>query len=183
MNCSEAIKLFESLTKESVIQVSRCGVGIAYQKYLISKLLYEDARYKINNRLGFLFPKNKKNLIFGIMCYHRFNGGIAMKFLIRDRYLDKLKALINTPDIKVITGIRRCGKSVLIEEYAQYLTKTEPDVNIVMINLQELDYEELLDYRKLHTYAVEHCIKGRHNVLIIDEVQLCGSVEKAINML
>ena len=67
-----------------------------------------------------------------------------MKFLIRDRYLDKLKALNQTPDIKVITGIRRCGKSVLLEEYAEYLTKTEPDVNIVMINLQELDYGEFL---------------------------------------
>ncbi len=69
-----------------------------------------------------------------------------MKFLIRDRYLDKLKALNQTPDI-----------------------------NIVMINLQELDYEELLDYRKLHAYAADHCIKGRHNALIIDEVQLCDS--------
>lgn len=106
-----------------------------------------------------------------------------MKFLIRDRYLNKLKALNNTPDIKVITGIRRCGKSVLLEEYAGYLTETEPDVNIVMINLQELDYEELLDYRKLHTYAVEHCIEGKHNVLMIDEVQLCDSFERAINSL
>ena len=80
-----------------------------------------------------------------------------MKFLIRDRYLNKLKALNNTPDIKVITGIRRCGKSVLLQEYANHLIITEPNVNIVMVNLQELDYEELLDYRKLHTYAV----KGR----------------------
>lgn len=70
-----------------------------------------------------------------------------------------------------------------MEEYAEYLTKTEPDINIVMVNLQELDYEELLDYRKLHAYAVEHCIKGRHNVLMIDEVQLCDSFEKAINSL
>lgn len=106
-----------------------------------------------------------------------------MKFLIRKQYLDKLKALNNTPDIKVITGIRRCGKSILLEEYAEYLTRTESNINIVMINLQELDYEELLDYRKLHTYAMEHCIKGRHNVLIIDEVQLCDSFEKAINSL
>jgi len=106
-----------------------------------------------------------------------------MNFLMRDRYLDKLKALNNTPDIKVITGIRRCGKSVLLEEYAEYLTKTEPDINIVMVNLQELDYEERLDYRKLHAYAVEHFIKGRHNVLIIDEVQLCDSFEKAVNSL
>lgn len=106
-----------------------------------------------------------------------------MEFLIRDRYLNKLKALNHTPDIKVITGIRRCGKSVLLEEYAEYLKKAEPDVNIVMINLQELDYEELLDYRKLHAYAVEHCITGKHNVLMIDEVQLCDFFEKAINSL
>ena len=106
-----------------------------------------------------------------------------MKFLIRGRYLDKLKALNHTPDIKVITGIRRCGKSVLLEQYAEYLIKTEPDINIVMVNLQELDYEDLLDYRKLHAYAVEHCIKDRHNVLMIDEVQLCDSFEKAINSL
>lgn len=106
-----------------------------------------------------------------------------MKYLIRDRYLDKLKALNCTPDIKVITGIRRCGKSVLLEEYAKYLAKTEPDVNIVMVNLQELDYEELMDYRKLHAYAMEHYIKGRHNVLMIDEVQLCDSFERAINSL
>lgn len=56
-----------------------------------------------------------------------------MKLLIRDHYLNKLKALNHTPDIKVITGIRRCGKSVLLEEYAEYLTKTEPDINIVMV--------------------------------------------------
>ncbi|MCM1045511.1 MAG: ATP-binding protein [Candidatus Gastranaerophilales bacterium] len=70
-----------------------------------------------------------------------------------------------------------------MEEYAEYLTKTEPNINLVVINLQELDYEELLDYRKLHAYAVKHCIKGRHNVLMIDEVQLCTSFEKAINSL
>jgi len=106
-----------------------------------------------------------------------------MRFLERKRYLDKLIALNQTPDIKVITGIRRCGKSVLLEEYASYLRKTEADCNIVMINLQDLDYEELLDYRKLHAYAVEHWSEGKHNVLMIDEVQLCNSFEKAVNSL
>lgn len=106
-----------------------------------------------------------------------------MDFLIRESYLNKLKALNNTPDIKVITGIRRSGKSVLLEEYAEYLKETEPEVNIVMINLQELEYEELLDYKKLHSYALEHNIKNRHNVLMIDEVQLCDSFEKAVNSL
>jgi len=103
--------------------------------------------------------------------------------LERKRYLDKLIALNQTPDIKVITGIRRCGKSVLLEEYASYLRKTEADCNIVMINLQDLDYEELLDYRKLHAYAAEHWSEGKHNVLMIDEVQLCNSFEKAVNSL
>lgn len=106
-----------------------------------------------------------------------------MEYLKRNLYLDQLIALNNTPDIKVITGIRRCGKSILLDEYASYLRNTEPECNIVKINLQELEYEELLEYRKLHAYAMEHYASGVHNVLMIDEVQLCPSFEKVINSL
>lgn len=106
-----------------------------------------------------------------------------MEYLQRNLYLDQLKALNNTPDIKVITGIRRCGKSILLDEYAEYLRNAEPECNIVKINLQELEYEELLEYRKLHGYAMEHYTSGVHNVLMIDEVQLCQSFEKVINSL
>ena len=77
-----------------------------------------------------------------------------MEYLQRNLYLDQLKALNNTPDIKVITGIRRCGKSILLDEYAAYLRTAEPECNIVKINLQELEYEELLEYRKLHAHLI-----------------------------
>ena len=104
-----------------------------------------------------------------------------MSFLKRNRYLNQLIELNNTPDIKVITGIRRAGKSVLIDEYASYLSETEDNLNLVVIKLQDLDFEELLDYHKLNKYILEHHIEGKHNVLIIDEVQLCENFERVIN--
>ena len=64
-----------------------------------------------------------------------------MSFLKRNRYLNQLIELNNTPDIKVITGIRRAGKSVLIDEYASYLSETEDNLNLVVIKLQDLDFE------------------------------------------
>lgn len=104
-----------------------------------------------------------------------------MRYIIRKKYLDELIELKNTPDIKVITGIRRSGKSVLLQEFINYLKDTEKDVNIVMINLQELEYDHLLEYHALHEYIVDHYKEGAHNVLLIDEVQLCDKFELAIN--
>lgn len=104
-----------------------------------------------------------------------------MDYIKRNEYLDQLVHVKNTPDIKVITGIRRSGKSVLIEEYANFLKETEPNVNLVVIKLQELDFEDLLEYHALNRYILEHHIPGKYNVLIIDEVQLCENFEKVIN--
>lgn len=104
-----------------------------------------------------------------------------MKYIIRKKYLDELIELNDTPDIKVITGIRRSGKSVLLQEYINYLRETEPDTNIVMINLQELEYDKLLDYHALHEYVLSKYQQDIRNVLMIDEVQLCNKFELAIN--
>ncbi len=68
-----------------------------------------------------------------------------MSWIIRQKYLNDLIALTGTSDIKVITGIRRCGKSVLLQQYADWLLKNKSDVNIISVNLQELEYDELLD--------------------------------------
>ena len=106
-----------------------------------------------------------------------------MKYIERKEYLEKLISLNNTPDIKVITGIRRSGKSVLLDEYAKYLKKNESNVNIISINLQDIDNSELLDYKKLHDFIVSKHIKKSHNVVIIDEVQLCPKFELTINSL
>lgn len=106
-----------------------------------------------------------------------------MSWIIRKQYLDELISLTGTPDIKVITGIRRCGKSVLLQQYADWLIKNRPAVNIISVNLQDLDYSELLDYRKLHSYVCEHYKEGYLNAVMIDEIQLCEKFEAAINSL
>lgn len=106
-----------------------------------------------------------------------------MKHIERISYLDKLKKLNNTPDIKVVTGIRRSGKSVLMQDYIEYILTNEPDANVIMINLQDLEYDNLLDYHALHEYVLSKYIKNVHNLVFIDEVQLCNKFELAINSL
>ena len=96
-----------------------------------------------------------------------------MAWIIRKKYLDELISLTGTPDIKVITGIRRSGKSVLLQQYAEWLVKNEANINIISVSLQELEYDELLDYHKLHSYVCDNYKEGLRNVVMIDEIQLC----------
>ncbi len=106
-----------------------------------------------------------------------------MKLILREKYLNELISVSETPDIKVITGIRRCGKSVLLQQYAEWLVRNKQDVNIISVQLQELEYDELLDYHKLHSYVCERYKEGCCNVVMIDEIQLCDRFELAINSL
>ena len=126
-------------------------------------------------------------VLFGVFYYRKMKKiqkvVIEMKLIDRKIYLDKLIKLLNTPDIKVITGVRRCGKSVLLRRLIDYLQETEPDANIIFITLQELEYDYLCDYHKLHEYVMRHQIEGVHNVVLIDEIQLCEKFELAINSL
>ncbi|MCD7981275.1 MAG: ATP-binding protein [Clostridiales bacterium] len=104
-----------------------------------------------------------------------------MQFIVRQQYLEELIELKGTPDIKVITGIRRSGKSVLLQEFIDYLQTLDELINIVMINLQELEFDHLLEYHALHQYILEQYKEEMTNVLLIDEVQLCPQFELAIN--
>lgn len=106
-----------------------------------------------------------------------------MKLIKRADYLARLMRLRNTPDIKVIVGVRRSGKSVLIKQFIESLQEEEQEANIIFINLQDLDYSSLLDYKKLHQYVLDRYEKDKHNLLLIDEVQLCDKFELAINSL
>ena len=106
-----------------------------------------------------------------------------MDRIIRKKYLKELIDLSGTPDIKVITGVRRSGKSVLLQQFADYLRDTEKDVNIISANLQELEYDYLLEYHKLHSYVMDNYKPNAHNVVMIDEIQLCDKFEFAINSL
>ena len=104
-----------------------------------------------------------------------------MKLIDRNQYLDKLINVIGTPDIKVITGVRRSGKSKLLEAFKGYVEAEISDCNIVHINFNLPEYDHLLEYRPLYDYVKAQYVKGKHNFVFIDEVQMCTGFEKAIN--
>lgn len=104
-----------------------------------------------------------------------------MKLIERSYYLDQLKSVQYTPDIKVITGVRRAGKSKLLLSFIEWIKKNNENANIVYINMQETENEPLLEYHVLHSYILEHYDITKENYLFIDEVQLCNQFEKAIN--
>ena len=106
-----------------------------------------------------------------------------MKYIERTSYLDRLKGLNGTPDIKIITGIRRCGKSELMQAYIRYLHESNKKANIILIDFYDLEFDELKEYKALHKYVKDKYIEGADNYLFIDEVQLCPQFELAINSL
>ena len=95
-----------------------------------------------------------------------------IKFIERDFYLEKLKKVVGTPDIKVITGVRRSGKSKLLEAFKSYIQNNVSNVNITHINFNLEKFESLKDYYKLNAYIEEFYIDGKQNFVLIDEVQL-----------
>lgn len=104
-----------------------------------------------------------------------------MKLITRNHYLDKLINVMGTPDIKVITGVRRSGKSKLLEAFKEYIQSELSNANIIQINFNLPDYDELLTYRALYDYVNEHYDSEKENYVLIDEVQMCEDFEKAIN--
>lgn len=106
-----------------------------------------------------------------------------MKLIQRDFYLDKLKDVIGTPDIKVITGIRRSGKSKLLESFMDYVRQTDRAANIIHINFNLNNYENLLEYHALNDYVEDAYVSGKNNYVLIDEIQMCNGFEKTINSL
>ena len=106
-----------------------------------------------------------------------------MKLINRASYMDTLTSLIGVPDIKVITGIRRSGKSKLLESLRDFIEATLPNSNVIHINYNLDEFEGLLEYHELLAYVKEHRREGAQNFLLIDEVQMCAGFERAINSL
>jgi len=100
----------------------------------------------------------------------------------RKEYLDRLISGREKQIIKVVTGVRRCGKSTLFTLYIDYLKSTGvSEDQIVSVNLEDVEYEKLLDYKALYDYVKERLCKDRYTYVFIDEVQNCNSFEKAVN--
>lgn len=104
--------------------------------------------------------------------------------LKRQRYLQELIDFKDTNLIKVITGIRRCGKSTLFELYQEYLLEQGvEEKQIISINFEDLDYEDLLDYKALYQHVKERLISDKKNYVFLDEIQNVVFFEKAIDSL
>ena len=106
-----------------------------------------------------------------------------MKLIDRETYLSKLINLKGTPDIKVITGIRRSGKSKLLEEYIDWIKVNEKDYNIIYIDLTLLQFEALKEYHALNDYIEDRYERNKSNYVFVDEVQMCDQFELTINSL
>lgn len=104
--------------------------------------------------------------------------------ILREEYLNKLIKLKDTKIIKVITGIRRCGKSTLLEMFREYLLQNGVQKEqITAINFEDMDYSELTDYKRLYSYLKERLIPNKMNYIFLDEIQLVESYQKAIDSL
>lgn len=102
----------------------------------------------------------------------------------RKEYLERLAQWKDEQVIKVITGIRRCGKSTLLLQYQAWLKANGVSAEqIVSVNFEELEYEELLDYRKLYEYLKNHLCVGKKTYIFLDEIQKVAAFEKVVDSL
>ena len=104
-----------------------------------------------------------------------------MKIIDRDMYLNTMIRVMNTPDIKVITGVRRSGKSKLLELLKKYIEKNIDNSNIIHINYNLKKFDNLLIGHKLYNYIDDNFDESKENYVLIDEIQKCNGFEDVIN--
>lgn len=106
----------------------------------------------------------------------------AQMLIQRPRYIKFLKKFQDTEFIKVITGVRRSGKTYLMNMFInELLRKGIHQDQIIHINFENLQYSKLDDYMKLWQYVHDHEVKGKKNYLFFDEIQNVREWERAIN--
>ncbi len=106
-----------------------------------------------------------------------------MKLVERKDYLQRLIELKGTPDIKIITGVRRSGKSKLMLSVIDYLKANDKSANIIFIDFTDLQFENLKEYHALNEYIKSKYVSNKNNYVFIDEVQLCQGFELTVNSL
>lgn len=106
-----------------------------------------------------------------------------MKLIERPTYLQQLIDVMNTPDIKVIAGIRRSGKSKLMDAFIDYVKKQSENNNVIRIKLNLKEFESLKNGDALYYYIDQHYSADKENFVFVDEIQLCTGFETVINSL
>lgn len=101
--------------------------------------------------------------------------------LIKRKYLQDMIDVMGTPDIKVITGVRRSGKSQLLHMFMDYLLEKDSNNNIIFIDFNLDKFDNLKEYKELIKYISSCYDEKKNNYIMIDEVQMCNDFEKAIN--
>ena len=102
----------------------------------------------------------------------------------RKEYLKQLLSWKDQSIIKVLTGIRRCGKSTILKLYQEYLLNNGIDPSqIISINFEELEYEDLQDYKKLYQYIKDRLVENEMMYIFLDEIQNVPSYEKVVDSL
>lgn len=111
-------------------------------------------------------------------------GDIMPKYIERNEYLNKLISFKDTDVIKIITGIRRCGKSTLMEIFQQYLLKNGiSEKQIIKINFEDFTYRKLLEPELLHEYIMQNIKPGIMNYIFLDEIQQVKDFPAVLNSL
>lgn len=102
----------------------------------------------------------------------------------RNKYLQWIIDEKDKKIIKIISGVRRSGKSTLLELYQKYLLENDVDKKqIISINFEDIDFEELTNYKKLHTYVKERLLTDKMNYIFLDEIQHVENYEKVVDSL
>lgn len=102
----------------------------------------------------------------------------------RNSYLNQLLDWKDKNIIKVLTGIRRCGKSTILNQFQSYLMNHGVAENqIISINFEEMEFDELLDYKKLYQYIKERMVDHKRMYIFLDEVQNVAMYEKVLDSL
>ena len=104
--------------------------------------------------------------------------------LKRELYLKRIREFYDSNLIKILVGIRRCGKSVILEQIIEELkTKGIDEKHIIYVNFEFIEFEELTDYKKLNTYVKERIQDDEMYYLFFDEIQNVDNFEKVVNSL
>lgn len=126
----------------------------------------------------------KKFALAALLAYNIRKEVSDMQLIERQEYLAWLERWQSKQIIKVVSGVRRCGKSTLFDLFRQRLLRqgVRPE-QILTVNFEAIEFETLRDYHRLYTYISEHLQAGSMNYIFLDEVQHCREYQKAVDSL